>query len=55
MTLQVGLKDVNLSIGKMIGWLYAGTRKSRRVCVKKCRSLKLRLLSVMKVTETSSN
>jgi len=51
-TLLVGLKDVNLSIGKLIGWLCAGTRKSNRVCVEKCRSLKLMLLSVSKVTKT---
>jgi len=55
MILIVGLKGVNLSIVKMIGWLYTGTRKSHRVCVEKCRSLKLRLLSVSKVAETLPN
>jgi len=55
MTLLVNLKDVNSSKGKMIGWLYAGTRKSHRVCVEKCRSLKLRQLPISKLTETPPN
>jgi hypothetical protein len=53
MPLLVSLKDVNLSIGKMIGWLYAGILKINRVRIKKCRSLELRLFSISKQIETA--